>query len=353
MIRRIKEGFGIEEAPGLYQKVYKIVRDNHINASVIDSDDSDDNGFVEINIHGDWKHDHLRLKYLLGQAFGTVLWREKNHYPSDDDCYEAEYMVYLADPKPETTNWTNESINMTRKRKLKEGTRGFISPNEAAEHYYEYGNYVLWPDNIKDELRSYGYDEDFISEVFYIMNEMADDDAVREEEYADGDLEDTFNYAMGESVNRRKLKESLYSIVYDYDNEYETERNCREEFEGTWSELQDYIKQMREQGCYNIDANEIDDGYYDDEPDEYYEDEEYDEPVFDESVQPGFDRIATDKFRGSIDIPERLLDTVCNYLVSNDIVFRTYTLKNGLIRIRGNMTQREIWELNDFVARVQ
>ena len=47
---------------------------------------------------------------------------------------------------------------------------------------------------------------------------------------------------------------SDYVIFYDYDNGYDTERNIREEFTGTWSALQDYIKKMREQGCYNIDA---------------------------------------------------------------------------------------------------
>jgi predicted enzyme involved in methoxymalonyl-ACP biosynthesis len=49
-----------------------------------------------------------------------------------------------------------------------------------------------------------------------------------------------------------------YEIFYDYCSEdgYE-ERNISETFEGTWSELQDCIKQMKKQGCYNIEANAI------------------------------------------------------------------------------------------------
>ena len=60
----------------------------------------------------------------------------------------------------------------------------------------------------------------------------------------------------------RKLKEDVYRIVYDYTDEegYES-RDIEEEFEGTWSELQDYIKQMRRNGCYHIDASFL----YDDE----------------------------------------------------------------------------------------
>ena len=97
--RNFHEGFGIEDAPGLYRRIYNIIRGNHINAEIIDTDDNDDYGFAKISIDGDWKHDHLRLKYLLEQAFDTVIWREINTYPSDSDSYEAEYQVYLADPK--------------------------------------------------------------------------------------------------------------------------------------------------------------------------------------------------------------------------------------------------------------
>lgn len=47
---------------------------------------------------------------------------------------------------------------------------------------------------------------------------------------------------------------SVYEITYDYSNEYDTERNITETFEGTWTELQEYIKQMKRNGCFNIYA---------------------------------------------------------------------------------------------------
>ncbi|MBO6270974.1 MAG: hypothetical protein J6N19_17735 [Clostridium sp.] len=51
----------------------------------------------------------------------------------------------------------------------------------------------------------------------------------------------------------------MYEIIYDYDNEYDTERNIMETFTGDWFELQDYIKQMKANGCYNISASAVGD----------------------------------------------------------------------------------------------
>ena len=58
----------------------------------------------------------------------------------------------------------------------------------------------------------------------------------------------------------------MYEIIYDYDcivaenmdgyAEYETE-TFTEQFEGSHMELLDHIKQMRKQGCYNIDATAL------------------------------------------------------------------------------------------------
>ena len=49
----------------------------------------------------------------------------------------------------------------------------------------------------------------------------------------------------------------VYEITYDYDSEYDTERNITDRFEGTWSELQEEIKRMKRNGCYNIDASHL------------------------------------------------------------------------------------------------
>lgn len=50
-----------------------------------------------------------------------------------------------------------------------------------------------------------------------------------------------------------------YKILYDFDDsDGYINRNCVDEFEGDWFELQDHIKQMRSNGCYNIDATAVD-----------------------------------------------------------------------------------------------
>lgn len=46
----------------------------------------------------------------------------------------------------------------------------------------------------------------------------------------------------------------MYEIMYDYDDGWTEFRDCCEEFTGTWTELQAYIKIMRKRGCYNITA---------------------------------------------------------------------------------------------------
>lgn len=58
----------------------------------------------------------------------------------------------------------------------------------------------------------------------------------------------------------------MYEIIYEYDFivaedidgncEYDTETS-REAFSGTHIELLDHIKQMKENGCYNIEATAI------------------------------------------------------------------------------------------------
>lgn len=47
-----------------------------------------------------------------------------------------------------------------------------------------------------------------------------------------------------------------YEIRYDYcsDEGYE-EKDIIEEFEGEYQDLQDYLKEMREQGCYHIQVS--------------------------------------------------------------------------------------------------
>ncbi len=70
-----------------------------------------------------------------------------------------------------------------------------------------------------------------------------------------------------ETTNEKEDHEmDTYEIMYDYTDDGGNENtNCYETFEGSWTELQEYIKQMRENGCYNITAAVIREEYEDDE----------------------------------------------------------------------------------------
>lgn len=96
---------------------------------------------------------------------------------------------------------------------INEGTKGFISPNAAAEYYYDYGNYALWPDSIIDELQEKGYDKDFIDEVFYIMNSMLDDDEAAEEDRYGFDYEDDFEKLFDEGCYKNRKRNQLDESV--------------------------------------------------------------------------------------------------------------------------------------------
>ena len=75
-----------------------------------------------------------------------------------------------------------------------------------------------------------------------------------------------------ESYNAKDVKvsinEDLYNIIYDVDSEDGYTYTEEEMFKGSWTDLQNLIKQMKSNGCYNIDANAI-----------------YDEEDFEESLK--------------------------------------------------------------------
>lgn len=66
----------------------------------------------------------------------------------------------------------------------------------------------------------------------------------------------------------RKLKESVYSVTYCYDDEWSGSGCSEEEFKGSWLELQDYISRLKADGYYNINASFL-----------YDEDDVYDEAI--------------------------------------------------------------------------
>jgi hypothetical protein len=71
---------------------------------------------------------------------------------------------------------------------IKEGTKGFSSPVSAADYFYNYGNFAMWPDQIRDKLKKNGYDDDFISDTFEIMYDRLEDDEFEEDDYFDESL---------------------------------------------------------------------------------------------------------------------------------------------------------------------
>ena len=74
--------------------------------------------------------------------------------------------------------------------------------------------------------------------------------------YATSDIKAYLDQWLKDNKGKNEgLKEELYDIFYDYEDDggY-VSRDNKEEFEGDWHELQQYIKSMRRNGCYNIDA---------------------------------------------------------------------------------------------------
>lgn len=67
--------------------------------------------------------------------------------------------------------------------------------------------------------------------------------------------------SVGRRSNKLKISEDVYEITYDYDDEWSGGGTSSETFEGSWQDLQDYIKQLRASGCYNIDATCVDGCY--------------------------------------------------------------------------------------------
>ena len=47
-----------------------------------------------------------------------------------------------------------------------------------------------------------------------------------------------------------------FEIIYDYEDEWAgTCYNLCDTFDGTWPEMQEYVEQMREAGCYAINVS--------------------------------------------------------------------------------------------------
>ena len=51
---------------------------------------------IEIEVRwGDWKHEHLRMKYLLENIYKVIKWDSETTEENGTDCYSARYTAYI------------------------------------------------------------------------------------------------------------------------------------------------------------------------------------------------------------------------------------------------------------------
>lgn len=109
--------------------------------------------------------------------------------------------VWNKNKNPELSKWAVDMIDKVTKRienqekkesnirknyksKLIEGTKGFISPFDAAEYYYDsWSNGFISNEEIRKALKNGFYDDDFIDEVFIHISDLADEEAAYECEH--------------------------------------------------------------------------------------------------------------------------------------------------------------------------
>lgn len=102
---------------------------------------------------------------------------------------------------------------------IKEGTKGFSSPVSAADYFYNYGNFAMWPDQIRDRLKKNGYDDDFISDTFEIMYDRLEDDEFEEDDYFDESLKKESSDRYDPNIEARFIDDSDTFLRNDIPNE--------------------------------------------------------------------------------------------------------------------------------------
>ena len=87
----------IEKIYGLCEKIQKTLRDGLVHADVYPYSASLPVIDVEIN-WGDWKHDHARAKWLIGEMGEDVHYLNSVVTEEDgSDCYSAVHRFYVSD----------------------------------------------------------------------------------------------------------------------------------------------------------------------------------------------------------------------------------------------------------------
>lgn len=82
----LSEGIESDDYQDMCSKIYDLMEKNHISGEVLDCGD----GYAEIQVNwGDWKHSHLRLDYLMKQAFDVLHNTEEVTESDGSDTYSA------------------------------------------------------------------------------------------------------------------------------------------------------------------------------------------------------------------------------------------------------------------------
>jgi len=84
----------------LMDKVENALRDKNVYADVYFGLDDFDNEVMKIDISwGDWKHDHLRAKWVVMDVLGINVrrWDEIVTESDDSDCYSATHVLWIGD----------------------------------------------------------------------------------------------------------------------------------------------------------------------------------------------------------------------------------------------------------------
>lgn len=76
-----------------HKKIYDLMRENHLHGDVYE-----DFGILCIEVNwGDWKHDHLRLDWVMKENFNILLSAEEVTEEDGSDCYSAIHKYVIGE----------------------------------------------------------------------------------------------------------------------------------------------------------------------------------------------------------------------------------------------------------------
>lgn len=77
------------------KKIYELMKEHHIMGEVVDYNEAIKMVAVEIT-WGDWKHDHLRMNWLMEENFSNLRSIHTQTTEEDgSDCYSAIHYYYF------------------------------------------------------------------------------------------------------------------------------------------------------------------------------------------------------------------------------------------------------------------